>query len=91
MADVRAANRINGMYFFSPDTMRFFKSKIVSSLLGGKYFITRETDPHGKTRFTIREVMPDAHIKTVGDFHSYLFREDAKEEIKSLLKAVSHA
>jgi hypothetical protein len=50
MPDIERANSRAGKYFFSRDTMRFFKSKIVSEYAVKKgrkaYFITSEQPPH---------------------------------------------
>jgi hypothetical protein len=42
LGDVRFHNDRNGFYWFSQETMKFFGSKIESSLLKGGYFITSE-------------------------------------------------
>lgn len=42
--DVEEANRRAGQHFFSPDTMRFFKSRVHSALYGGRFFVTSEKD-----------------------------------------------
>jgi hypothetical protein len=86
MADVRAANKVIGHYWFDRSSMKFFKTRIMSRLIGGKYFITRETAPSNQTRFSVRRANDDGSINTVGEFHSYLFREDAKDAINQLIK-----
>ncbi len=42
ISELRALNKRNGFYFFSPKTMKFFGSRVESSLLKGGYFITSE-------------------------------------------------
>jgi hypothetical protein len=79
MADVRAANKAIGNHWFEKSTMKFFNSRVESRLLGGRYFITSErrelTFPK---RYTVREVLPDGGIKTVGEFQGYTLLEDAQ-------------
>lgn len=81
MRDVKDANRLAGYHFFEPATMRFFKSKVVSPLIAGKYFITTETDPCNRTRFTVRLALEDGRAVTVGEFHQYRTKEDARHAI----------
>jgi hypothetical protein len=88
MSDVRAANRAGGQHFFSAGAMRFFNSKVESALYSGRYFITSERfrfdDPKA---YTVREVMEKgASIETVGEFCQYKNIEDARAEIRRLLK-----
>lgn len=75
----RANDRIGG-HFFSPDTMKFFGTRLNDQCIyGGRYFITLETKaPDGVGRYYVRsfEIVADAdsvygyHIKfsTVANF-----------------------
>ena len=66
MAEVKAANKKAGHFFFSPGTMKFFDSKVVTPLIQGQYFITSEkftnSAGHSSTTFSIRKAMPDGSI-----------------------------
>lgn len=42
LADVKAINAANGYNFFSKEIMRFWKSRMESSLIKGRYFVTSE-------------------------------------------------
>ena len=88
MADLKAANKAAGQFFFSPGTMKFFRSKIVTPLIMGKYFITSETftasDGSSSTNYTIRQANQDARIVTVGQKHKTLSL--AKAELRRLIK-----
>ena len=64
------ANKDAGFFFFDKKTLAFFKSKIVT-YLGYGVFITKETDPNGKTACTIRVALSDGSVQTFGDFHSF--------------------
>lgn len=83
MSDVKRANREAGNYFFEPQTMSFFASAIETELMEGRYFITPEKDFTGRKRlYTVREVLEDGSIKTVGDFQGFPTLGDAVEYIQ---------
>ena len=96
MSEVRRANEDRGHYFFEPATLRFFRSRIGSTLYGGRFFVTSEqhvspmfgADPR---RYTVREAMPDGSIDTVGDFQAYADRRQAIAEIRRLLERTETA
>jgi len=84
MADVRRNNKEAGGYWFSPDTMRFFRCRIESKLIRGKFFVTSEQagDDHPRL-YSIRKYNPETHdIDTVGDFQAFKTRQDALDAIK---------
>lgn len=57
ISELKAANKRNGCFFFSKNTMRFFKSKIETRILCGRFFITSESYDNSQTRqFTVREI-----------------------------------
>ena len=85
---IKANNLLAGQYFFSRDTMRFFKSKVYPTIYGGKYFITRETDPRGRIGYTIREAVDGGkNIKTVGGFHVITELAEAKKAARACAEA----
>lgn len=86
MADVKRNNHKAGRYYFSPDTMRFFNSKVESKLFKNKYFITSEKFKEDYPRlFTIREYNPKTHIiSTVGTFQEFTTLDEAIEAIEEL-------
>ena len=94
IADVRAANAAIGNNWFSRSTMRFWKTRIESSLIGGRWFITSEDewalDGRKPARiYCVREANADGSIKTI---QSHLrSKDDAKELIQDLKKEVVHA
>lgn len=79
ISDVRAANKAIGHHWFSRDTMRFFKTRIESTLYKNGTFITSEQPPHGPRVYSVRRAMADGSIDTVGDFCGYRHKEDARE------------
>ena len=85
--DAKRINKEKGQYFFSPDTMRFFKSKIerdilrFGQLIDNKYFVTSEQFDYDSPRlYSIREFNPDTgDIKTVGEFQEFKNKKTARE------------
>jgi ribosomal protein L19 len=71
LADFRAANKAAGMFFFSRDTVRFFKSRFESGLYNSRfnvfqYFLTSESNFDGTSRrFTVRRIQEDCGVETV--------------------------
>ena len=86
MEDVRRKNKESGQYFFSPDTMKFFKSRVESGLIKGKYFITSEQNQDDDPRlFTVRKYDHKKHdIGTIGEFQGYKTMEEAGEDIEEM-------
>lgn len=84
MSDVRFYNAEAGQYFFSRETMRFFASRVESSLLRGGYFISSERAGFASTKrlYTVRQVRDDWSIATVGAFNGYRSKADAYELVK---------
>jgi hypothetical protein len=76
MQDIREANQRTGRFFFSPDTMRFFRSRALSSVyegVGGVYFITSErfvgSEGAQPRRYTVRRVESSGDINTATVFN----------------------
>lgn len=88
MAEVRRANANAGRFFFSPDTMDFFDSRVESGLYGGRYFITSEKKGFQSTEraYTVREAKPDGSIETVGGFLAFNTLECARESVRDWIK-----
>lgn len=89
MADVKRANREHGHYFFEPDTLRFFDSRVGRTLYGGRYFVTSEQFHDGRgysapRMYTIREALPSGEIKTVGEFQEYETSAEANRVARQL-------
>ena len=83
MAQVKAANKAIGNHWFERSTMRFFNSVIESGLLRGRFFITSERRELSlPKRYTVREVLADGEIKTVGQFQGFSDLELARIAIR---------
>ena len=82
MHDIREANEAAGLYWFSPDTLRFFRSRISEEVYGAGYFVSSELDnfpsmPNARRRYTVRRAKPNGSIETVSRFHQYASRSAA--------------
>ena len=88
IADVRRINKENGFYFFERDTMRFFGTKIVSTLYSNNTFITSDYTgfERKKRRYTVRVFNASTGaVDTAKDkngnstFNKFYYIEDARE------------
>ena len=68
-----------GSHFFSPDTMRFFSSRIQTTPpYKGRVFVTSERMNWNSPRlYTVRAVQPSGNIETIGDFGAFTSRQSA--------------
>ena len=88
--DMREAVRtynMSGGYFFTPDTMKFWDSRIESELINNEYFVTSEPDMYGKNRkYTVRHFTGNyTGIETIGEFRQYGSAGMAMAAIKKLI------
>ena len=78
-----------GSYFFSPDTMRFFNSRVSNNVWGGRYFITSERyDYNTPRRYTVREFTYSNGVlefDTVGEFQEFPTMSQALKRISELI------
>ena len=72
---IRQANANAGFTFFRPNTLRFFKSRVIDEVFegaGGIFFVTSEKGPHDARAYTVRRFNPvTSDIDTVGVFQGY--------------------
>lgn len=70
--EIREANEAKGGNWFSRDTMRFFKSRVLEGVYGGRYFVTSERYSMDHPRlYTVRRADDDGSIATVGGFQRW--------------------
>jgi hypothetical protein len=83
--DIKRANSEAGYHWFSPETLRFFDSRIGETVYGvwngsgsdrkpgGQYFITSERQGHEYPRlYSVRRYNPETHgVDTIGNFGEY--------------------
>lgn len=84
--EVKKANAILQLHWFDDDTMRWFRSEIESDLMtlrdDRQFFITSEQfipsqgDPFPRL-FSIRQVLPDGRVQTLGKFQEYETKQEA--------------
>ena len=68
-------------YFFSPNTMKFFSSKVykdVRKVEKGYLFLTSEVFGDAKRHFAVRFISLDGSIKTIESYHTL---RDAREHL----------
>lgn len=73
MQAVRAANRDAGKFWFSPDAMAFWNSRIETALLHGRYFVTSEAPGAGDEdrRYTIRFALDSGDIMEIWEMRDF--------------------
>jgi len=91
-SEIKAKNKRGGFFFFEPDTMKFFNSRIEGNIAFVKgnnaYFITSEQRPNSEEprRYTVRRAnLKSGDIETEGDFQEYGKASQAMAEIKRLV------
>ena len=91
VGEIMDANAAAGQHYFEPDTMRFFKSRVLGDLFGGRYFITSERNSgmmgdHPRM-YTVREALPNGHIENASEFQAFSTAAQAKTFAKRLAEA----
>ena len=87
MLEVKQRNRCNGYYFFSPDTMRWFNSRICGELVEHCYFITSEKGPNNKREYTIRIAYENGKIGSLSQFGEYATLKRAQGALQRFIKS----
>lgn len=92
--DIKSANAANGQYWFSPQSLKFFSSKIENKVYGGRLFITSEqfesSDGHkDPRRWSIRLTEDDGSIWTINGFQEYASKALAEVAVLELLEGES--
>lgn len=75
----KLANRQAGQHWFDADTLRFFASRISHNLYrtpdGGALFVSseqyRSSRGSAPRRYTLRRILRNGHVETVGEFQQY--------------------
>lgn len=86
--EIRDANEAAGHFWFSPHSMRFFGSRILSGVYGGRYFVTSEKRPDSSDPrlYSVRVVRESGAIDTVGKFQGYQSASAARAAARKLAK-----
>lgn len=86
LQEFQELNETKGFFWFKPDTMGFFKSRIETWDPDTGYFITRETNPSKITAYTIRRAdFETGNVSTIGEFHAHKTLLKAKQALQKLL------
>ena len=84
IAEIVKANKEAGQYFFSPDTMAFWGSKVETDVIEGCYFVTSEDNyDRSEKVFKVRKALDNGIIRTVEYKGLY-------EDIGTLDTAIAH-
>lgn len=89
--EVKRANRRVGQTWFSPGDMDMFDTKIVSKLFtidgGRQFFITLDqADDDEDRRYTVREVLADGIVQTLGRMRDHATQADATKAIEKVAR-----
>ena len=73
--EIKTNNAREGMHFFSPSTLRFFRSKVGRTVYGERLFITSEqfvssTGVADRRKYTVRMAIKGGGIRDIGPFKS---------------------
>ena len=79
---IKDANKAIGNHWFSPDTIRYFRSIVRGPVIGNMFVSSERYNGDTERRYTIRECI-DGRIETVGEFQQYASKRQA-------LKAIGH-
>lgn len=81
--EFKALNKAMGYYWFSPDTMRFFKTRISNWDAISGLFITSEQPPHGPRVYSVRKAdFITGRVVSIGQFRAYKSLKTAKTGLK---------
>lgn len=81
------ANKDTGGFFFSKDTMRFFRSRVLGqvwTLPSSWLFITSDMDFGGVRKYNVREMNVHAHVVAPKEFRKYATAREAMAAAKRL-------
>ena len=72
--EIKTNNKQAGMHFFTPEPMRFFRSRVGKTVYGERLFITSEqfvsSTRTAKRRYTVRMAIKGGGIRDIGPFNT---------------------
>jgi len=85
--EIRAASLAAGNHWFSPGSMRFFRTRLprtgTRDTTGKIWFISSEAMRGGPRRYSVRVFCPQTgQVDTHGDFHSHKTADAARRAMK---------
>lgn len=79
IGDIKRANDRAGLHFFEASSMRFFNSRVLDGIYGGKLFVTSEKFDYASPRlYTVRIAHPDGSVESFSDFQEFKRADQAK-------------
>ncbi len=85
LTEIKAANAAIGNFFFSPDTMRYFRSRAGKTVIQGRFIVTSEQfDAEALRLYTVRECTSNGHIESRSDFQQFDTMAQALNYAKTL-------
>lgn len=86
IGEIRYENERIGHHWFDAETLRFFGSRVLPTVYGGRYFISSEDtfDRTGRD-YSVRIAHADGSIDTVGEHGAYATRAEAVRAVKAIL------
>lgn len=85
-----------GSHYFTPNTLRYFSSRVHRTVYGERFFVTSEQyDDESPRLYSIRSFTIDAQrgridFDTVGEFQAYDTRREAHSAARTLARAMKH-
>lgn len=91
---MRRRNEETGHYYFSRDTMYFFRSRVSADIFAGRMFVTSERNVGmGQVYprlYSVRAMRDDGTIADVSNFQQFETLDSAKRYARSLARMVSN-
>lgn len=89
---LKRANERHGHYFFSAESMRFFRSRVAPGVIGGRVFITSEQfqpayEMPEPRRYTVRVAHDDGSICTLSEFQQFATLAQARAFARKAVQA----
>lgn len=92
ISEIKEANKDLGHFYFEPDTMRFFKSKVYPEIIHGNLFITSERYAEDYPRlFSVRCALSNGSIESLSKFQAFETKQQAIRWAKRLPKRIQEA
>lgn len=89
ISDIQTHNRVAGHHFFDRETMRFFNSRILEGVYGGRFFVTSERFESDPRRYTVRKYdRATGWVDSASDFQAFTTARQAIRFAVELTKEV---
>jgi hypothetical protein len=87
ITEMKAAQKENGLHWFSKPSMNFFNTKIETAAKDNHFITSEYMENVGNRKYTIRCFKPlKFAVDTIGDFQQYATLKEAKQALKNLMK-----